>query len=487
MLAPAAGRTASVMRARDLQVCLVCFSRLFGQSCRLSLGGLLPMMAEELDLGPVQCASLLSAFPLGYMLMQVPGGTAADVFGARAVMAAVLLSTAGGTVLFAQLASFPTMWATVFGMGLMQGPLFPVTGVVLSKWVPGKERARATAAAELGNPLGALVALFVVPTVATLVGWRAALALLGSATAGFAATWWQLGADGPESCSIMANPAAWAVLLANTAFNFNRYFTYTWITTYYTAAWRMPVSEAAARMLWPNLADILFAVLAGQLADVVANSGRLSRVATRRVFSTAGFVGTGLSLYMAGRASDPLAVTVLVTLASGMQACHAGGFKASYTEISQEAHGGTAQLEAWRALFGVVLAVGSLGAAVYSLLLSTDWWFAVVPAASLGERPGPRRRAEGLGGGPPAQLPGRRQPGEPRGVLLASAPMQKRVHRSPVGAVALATVVAVVSVRGGSGPSGLHGGWAARAERPPALEGVLARPRRAPLRRGPGR
>ncbi|CAK0902359.1 unnamed protein product [Prorocentrum cordatum] len=128
------------MRARDLQVCLVCLSRLFGQSCRLSLGGLMPMVAEELDLGPVQCASLLSAFPLGYMLMQVPGGTAADVFGARVVMAAVMVSTAGGTVLFAQLASFPAMWLAVFGMGLMQGPLFPVTGVVLSRWVPGSAR-----------------------------------------------------------------------------------------------------------------------------------------------------------------------------------------------------------------------------------------------------------------------------------------------------------------------------------------------------------
>ncbi|CAK0902360.1 unnamed protein product [Prorocentrum cordatum] len=318
----------------------------------------------------------------------------------------------------------------------------------------------------------------------------------------------------------MTSPAAWSVLLANTAFNFNRYFTYTWITTYYTAAWRMPVSEAAARMLWPNLADILFAVLAGQAADAVANSGKLSRVATRRAFSTAGFVGTGLSLYMAGRARDPLHVTMLVTLASGMQACHAGGFKASYTEISQEAsglimgignafasagatcvplagtaileaHGGASQHEAWQALFSVVLTIGCLGAVVYSLLLSTDWWFAVMPVARLRDRPGTRRQAQLRGSGQLDPLPRCTQVGEPMGVLLARSPtpMQRKAYRSPAITVAFATFVAVVNVRGGTGPSGLHSGWAARAERASAQgrESILARPRRAPLRRGPGR
>lgn len=201
------------------------------------------------------------------------------------------------------------------------------------------------------------------------------------------------------------------------------------------------------RMLWPNLADMVFAVLAGQMADAVANSGRLSRVATRRAFSTVGFVGTGLSLFLAGRAQSPLAVTALVTLASGMQACHAGGFKASYTEISKEAsglimgigntfasagatfvplagtaileaNGGVKELEAWQALFGVVLTVGALGAAAYSLLLCTDWCTAFMPR---------RRPLPGLLGTP--QPAGRPKACDRQGAL-ASPQLRTRASKS---------------------------------------------------------
>lgn len=396
----------------------------------------MPMVTVELGLTIGQKGKLLSAFPLGYMMTQVLGGAASDRFGGKPVMAIALFSIAFGIVAIGCLSSFDGMWTVMVLMGLLEGPSFPTNGVLLGRWIPSTERASATAISDAGGPVGALVALFVTPLLASLLGWRAALVFAGLCTLAFALLWQWLGANGPDECSyvtedekaellakgvsapaaagaadkaqgptfpwrILFIPSVWSVLLAHSAFNYNRYLMYNWIVTYYIDILQVPVVEAAACMLWPNVMDAVTSLAVGKAADALANSGRLSTLATRRLFSTLGFMGTGVGALMVGWVSGPAATTALVTFASAMQAFHNAGFKSSYADLSREysgllrglgntlasassfavpllaatlleSGGGSAERAAWQSVFQSVLICSILGTAHYVMLVSTD-------------------------------------------------------------------------------------------------------------------
>src|SRR5678816_2176861 len=53
---------------------------------RMVMASAIPFIATDLELSPLEMGQLLSAFFLGYALMQIPGGLLADRFGARVVL-----------------------------------------------------------------------------------------------------------------------------------------------------------------------------------------------------------------------------------------------------------------------------------------------------------------------------------------------------------------------------------------------------------------
>merc|ERR1711924_371056 len=192
------------MQARTIQIWLLCGARLFCQSNRLTLGGLMPLIAEELGLSTAQKGSLLSAFPFGYLLTQVLCGAASDRFGGKPVMALALFSVGVGITAFACFSNFDFLWTTMFMMGLLEGPSYPTNRVLLSRWVPPTEKAYATAVTDVGGPLGALIALFGTPLLADQVGWRATLLCCGFVTLLFTLVWARLGANDFMQCSYVS-------------------------------------------------------------------------------------------------------------------------------------------------------------------------------------------------------------------------------------------------------------------------------------------
>jgi len=328
------------------------------------------------------------------------------------------------------------MWAVMFLMGVLEGPSYPTSGVLLGRWVPSGERASATAIAEAGGPLGALIALFLTPQLASQLGWRWAFRICGGGTLAFAALWQALAASAPWQCRYVEEselkelaaqgvvveaergssaapasskcffrmvciPSVWAVFMGQICFNYNRYLMYNWIVTYYTDGLQIPVAEAGACMLWPNVMDAVFSFGVGVVADGLARSGKMSRLAVRRLFSTLGFLGTGVGVLMLVWAEGRVVVTVIVTVASAMQACHNAGFKSSYGDLSVryagvlrgtgnmlgtgssfvvpllaaaflDAGGGSSVRAAWGAVFQSALACGIIGALSFFALAATE-------------------------------------------------------------------------------------------------------------------
>jgi len=373
-LRTAAPAAVTAMSVHFLQIWLLCGARLFTQACRLSVGGLLPLMAVELGLDAVQRGRLLAAFPLGYLLTQVLGGAASDRFGGKPVIGLGLVGTALGVMLYVLVQRMDGMMAAMFVIGLLQGPSFPTNGVMLSRWVPRSERALATAISDAGGPAGGIVGMFCVPALASWIGWRGSLGACGIATLLFAIVWQLLAANEPSQCSylgaeeaqelrvaglmrepgfantggksdpggfsaavrLLAIPSAWSVFLAASAFNYNRYLLYNWLVTFYTDVLKAPVAEASMCMLLPNMVDAGASIAVGAAADALVGSGRLSALQVRRLFGSVGFVVTGVAAVLLAQAPGTSSATMLVTMASAAQACHNAGFKSSYAELSRD-------------------------------------------------------------------------------------------------------------------------------------------------------
>lgn len=425
------------MKARFVQVWLLCFARLFNQACRLSLGGLMPLVAAEIGYTTAQKGSLLSAFPLGYLLTQLLGGAASDRWGGKPVMLVALLSTSIGMLVYASLETFQAMWLAMFCVGALQGPSFPANGIVLSRWVPRTERSRATAICDAGGPAGAMVALFGTPTLAARLGWRATFGVSGALTLAFTLLWCRWAANDPTTCryctetevselralgvvqdkkveglakgsdssrsfwALLAFPSVWSVLVGHMCFNYSRYLMYSWVVTFFIDAFAVPLDGAAFWMLWPTLADAATSVAMGSIADALANSGRLTTLGTRRLFTAIGFCGTGIGALLVSISPSPKVAAVFVTIAAASEACHNAGFKSSYGDLSRQyaglltglgntcasassfavplvaaslldASGGSSQRAAWQVVFGSVFCCNVTGAMLYCYLVSCD-------------------------------------------------------------------------------------------------------------------
>lgn len=149
---------------------------------RLSWPPVIPMASSELGLTAAQAGGFMSAFFVGYLLTQLPGGILADRLGTRKVLVMSLFLMG---VLTLSIAWVPDYWSGVFlrfvaGIG---------SGAVLSAAVKGvydyfgpTRRATAMGFFMASSPLGLLVANIMSPLIASSHGWRASFLAAGCLT-----------------------------------------------------------------------------------------------------------------------------------------------------------------------------------------------------------------------------------------------------------------------------------------------------------------
>merc|ERR1711933_311310 len=125
----------------------------------------------------------------------------------------------------------------------------------------------------------------------------------------------------------------------------------------------------------------------------------VSMLNTRRLFSSLGFLGTGIGAVMLVSSETRTSTTAWVTFASAVQACHSSGFKCTYGDLSTEysgflrgigntlgtassfvvpliaaqlleQSGGSTERAAWQVVFSSSLLCGVSGAVMYSMWAS---------------------------------------------------------------------------------------------------------------------
>jgi len=357
---------------------------------RMAISSLIMFMQKDIEISTADKANLLAASALGYFFTQVPGGKLADKFGAKIVVTfAMGLSAAGCLALPSMFDAFGIsgIWFTMVIIGAVQGPMFPTSFVVLSRWLPKQvpggsdEKAWSTSMLDIGISIGALLVIPVTSYLATAVSWRFAFQAIGLAGMGFVATWHLVAAEVPGKCLFIseaelkfleenvpkpqAKPSSkadgaqstdsagmlgmptklfftsgvWAVFFAHIAFNYGAYYLTNWSPTYYSDVLKMKPDDAMLKwhLMMPHIFNLSSKALNPILLKCVSNTGK-GTLFSRRVFTVTGFsIAAVLMLPVHQlRGLNPWVSTLLFSVANASFGFAPCGFKANYLDITQQ-------------------------------------------------------------------------------------------------------------------------------------------------------
>ncbi|MFK7933135.1 MAG: MFS transporter [Saprospiraceae bacterium] len=285
-------------------------------------------IAGDLNLSDKAMGWVLSAFALGYALMQVPSGMMADRYGPRKVLTAIVTFWSGLTALTGAAWNFSSMLVVRFLFGAGEAGAFPGMSRAIYSWMPLQERGIITGVNFSGSRLGAAFALPLVAWLIESYGWRNTFLILGGVGVIWAMGWWALFRDDPESHAgisseekayILANrqqstttqePLTRRALLQSRNMqsaigqyfcsNFTFFFALTWLFPYLKNKYDLASVEAGWYAVAPFIAGAIGNWIAGGMVDNIYKKGNWNR--SRNLPAIIGFAlaAFGLigSLYM---------------------------------------------------------------------------------------------------------------------------------------------------------------------------------------------
>lgn len=127
---------------------------------------------EELGFNNEQFGYLYSAFSLGYLLAQVPGGWLGQRFGTRGVMALLSVAWSACTLITASVSSLGTMVASRLGFGLAQAGLIPNQAKVVGDWFPLHARGTVSSIIGMSMSIGSALTMSLTAWLIVRFDWR---------------------------------------------------------------------------------------------------------------------------------------------------------------------------------------------------------------------------------------------------------------------------------------------------------------------------
>lgn len=285
-------------------------------------------IASDLNLSDKSMGWVLSAFALGYALMQVPSGMMIDRYGPRKVLTSIVMIWSCLTALTGAAWNFISMISCRFMFGAGEAGAFPGMSRAIYSWMPLQERGIITGINFSGSRLGAAFAL---PLVAWLIegyGWRSTFLILGGVGVLWAVAWWRLFRDTPEEHArisdeekefilenrqqktvtkeplsrrqLLQSKNMWSAIGQYFCSNFTFFFALTWLFPYLKNKYQLETVEAGFYTVAPFIAGAIGNWVAGAMIDSIYKKGAWNR--SRNLPAIIGFalaaIGLVGSLYM---------------------------------------------------------------------------------------------------------------------------------------------------------------------------------------------
>lgn len=322
--------------------------------CRVNVSVAGVGLMHELGLSQVVMGRVFSAFVLGYMLFQVPGGMLADRYGARRVLAMAALWWVAGTALLAAAGLKPlalgpagdlaVLLAIRFIIGVGEAPTFPAAAQGVAQFIPAPRRGRAQGLVVAGIGLGSAIAPPLISAVMLRWGWRISLLVSALPALAVALVWLRL-REAPESEALAvpasASPARGRLaslpfVLLTLSYTLQGYVGYIfvfWFYLYLVDVRHFDFLRSALLGSLPWVLSIVSIPLGGYLSDRLV-AGRLGLKWGRRVVPLAGFAGSGILLAYGAHTPNGYLAAVCLAMATALVLCVEGPFWATMIEIA---------------------------------------------------------------------------------------------------------------------------------------------------------
>lgn len=418
---PPGARNVMVMTVLAVYICMI-------DRIAISIA-IIPMAAEHGWTTTLQGA-VMSAFFLGYLILQIPAGYLSDRFGGKWVLGLGVIFWSLFTLLTpaAAMLGISALLVCRFLMGVAESVTWPSIYALYSQWIHPDRRASAVGLMNSGIAGGSVIALICTPWLISVWSWQGAFYLYGL----LGVVWfifWVYSAQSrpsplPEWQSTVAlapqlTPAApplvaadeqiyprltirrmlhsravWAIAIAHISINWSLYLILSWFPTFVNREMGVDLQTAGLLALAPTVISLVMAPAAGRLFDRLVAKG-YNRRTIRRVMQSVAFAGITLAM-LTVTLTDSLMVSVaVITLSNALGAFSIGGFATNHLDVApnqagllmgvtntlaavssgasvfvsgwiQDVSGG------WDAVFYLAALVSVAGAFVYSLLAGVD-------------------------------------------------------------------------------------------------------------------
>lgn len=270
---------------------------------------------------------ILSAFFVGYLLMQVVGGWLAHVYGGRRVLLLALGAWSVATLLtpLAAHAWLPALIAIRILLGMGEGPLNPAAYQIMAQWVPKDGQTRAVAFYSSTGFLGTFAALACTGWLVQRHGWPFVFYLFGALGVLYVLLAQRFLPEAPRTStnahadeaipwrSLLSLRPFWALTFAFFCTSWIFYVLLLWMPSYFARTHGIGILGTGLYSLLPWLVMFVMMNLAGWLADVVKRRG-MTLTRSRKLFACSGLTGAGAMLMLIDWADTPMRALILLCL-----------------------------------------------------------------------------------------------------------------------------------------------------------------------------
>jgi ACS family glucarate transporter-like MFS transporter len=301
--------------------------------------------AKEFGWKPAIIGTMLSAFSLGYLILQPVGGWIADKAGARRTLAGamagwslwVLLTPIAPTVLWLT-ATFRVL------LGAFEGPYIPASVAAVARAIPSiAKRGRFSAFVQSGAQLGPAAGVFFAGIILSATGSPTYIfVIFGLIGLAGAAAWWSYArnfddpvpqgahaetAEAKERSAqapvrpwlLLTSPALWPFYIGYFALPYCQYLFLTWLPQYLSHYRHIPLIQASALSALPFLVAFIAVNFAGWCMDWLAAGGWTKGGFHRKVFIALGAAIYAVTTLIAATTdSNTLAVTMIIIANAGL-------------------------------------------------------------------------------------------------------------------------------------------------------------------------
>ena len=246
-----------IMKSRYKVLTLLFFLAIITYLDRVCISVAGPRIQEELHISPEGWGWVVGVFVIAYGVFEIPSGYLGDRIGPRQVLTRIVLWWSAFTSLTGLASNYFFLLFTRFCFGAGEAGTYPNCSVVISRWFPTTQRARAWGVIWMASQIGGAISPLLVVPIQARYGWRASFFMFGLLGVIWATVWYRWYRNTPQEMPqvsrteieeigytslhathglpwrmALRSKNLWAILVVGLTHGYGGYFFLSWLHTY---------------------------------------------------------------------------------------------------------------------------------------------------------------------------------------------------------------------------------------------------------------